>query len=228
MQASANSGHRLGRAFLAAALLSSFAAQTHGDEPAVPAREPVSDMTRLARGEILLQIVHEEKSGGAARVMALFHADADAVWNIIGYCKYAYIYLKGLRLCQVLKPGLYETRMRHVIKNSWYAPTLDYTFDASRSGGRKGEFHLADGNLKVLEGRWAIAQLPADEGLIVSQEIRIQPRIPTPKWLVRRSLRRDLPDMLACIRGLARASGNTARIESDLVRCPGDVKSAGE
>jgi len=40
---------------------------------------------------------------------------------------------------------------------------------------------------------------------------------------VRRSLRRDLPEMLACIRGLAKASGDNRRIALDLKRCPGDI-----
>ena len=41
--------------------------------------------------------------------------------------------------------------------------------------------------------------------------------------LVRRSLRKDLPDMLACIRGLANASVDKHRIVTDLKRCPGDT-----
>ena len=60
-----------------------------------------------------------------------------------------------------------------------------------------------------------------DKGVIVIHEIRVQPRIPVPRWLVRRSLRKDLPDMLACIRGLAKASGDDRRIADDLNRCPG-------
>ena len=43
-----------------------------------------SELQRLQSGEILVQTIHEEKSGGAARVTGLFHADADTVWNVIG------------------------------------------------------------------------------------------------------------------------------------------------
>ncbi|MGD8384399.1 MAG: SRPBCC family protein [Lysobacterales bacterium] len=211
-----------GPRLLAAAWLSVCAVTGVQADPGSP---PPSEMMRLEKGEVLVETIHEGKSGGAARVTALFHTDAAAIWNIIGYCKYAYVYLKGLEHCQVVKPGLQQTRIRHRLKRSWYTPTLDYTFDASRSAGRKGEFGLVEGNLKVLEGRWTLVPLPGRGGIIVSQTIRIQPRFPTPKWLLRRSLRHDLPDMLACIRGLAGASGDATRIDTDLGRCPGDPSS---
>ena len=60
---------------------------------AAPSDLSDDDMTRLMHGEILLQTIHADKSGGAARVTALFHSNADAVWDIIGYCKYEFIYI---------------------------------------------------------------------------------------------------------------------------------------
>jgi len=187
---------------------------------AVAADKQADELAHLERGDVLLQIVHENKSGGAARVSALFHSDANAIWNIIGYCKYAYIYLKGLKLCEVLEPGLIRTKLHHRVKNSWYTPTLDYAILASRAPGHQGSFRLVSGNLKILEGQWTLKPLAGADGFIVTHEIRIQPKFPTPKWLVRRSLRRDLPDMMACIRGLAYGSGDGTRMAHDLERCP--------
>ena len=80
-----------------------------------------------------------------------------------------------------------------------------------------------EGDLRVLEGLWRLVPLADGNGVIVVHEIRIQPKIPAPRWLVRRSLRKDLPDMLACIRGLANASADKRRIAADLKRCPGDT-----
>jgi hypothetical protein len=180
-------------------------------------------MAALQRGEILLQIIHTEKSGGAARVTALFHSSAEAVWDIIGYCRYKFIYMRGLELCEMLGGDQFQMTMHHRLRNSWYTPTLDYTFEAHREPGGNGQARLIEGDLKVLEGQWRLFPLTDDNSVIVVHEIRIQPKIPAPKWLVRRSLRNDLPDMLACIRGLARASGDNGHIESDLERCPGEV-----
>lgn len=181
------------------------------------------DLARLQSGEIMLQTIHGDKPGGAARVTALFNSTADDVWNVIGDCKYEFIYVRGLKICEVLTPGKTHMLMRHRLRNSWYTPTLDFTFEVFRRPGDFGEAHLVAGDLHVLEGHWRLVSLGDDKGIIVIHEIRIQPRIPAPRWLVRRSLRKDLPDMLACIRGLAKASGDNRRIADDLKRCPGDI-----
>lgn len=181
------------------------------------------DLASLQSGEILLQTIHGDKPGGAARVTALFHTTADAVWEVIGDCKYEFIYVRGLKVCEVLKPGRQHMLMHHRLRNSWYTPTLDFTFEVIRKPGNFGEARLVEGDLRVLEGLWRLVPLADGKGVIVIHEIRIQPKMPAPRWLVRRSLRNDLPDMLACIRGLANASADNRRIAADLKRCPGDI-----
>lgn len=181
------------------------------------------ELARLTRGEILLQVVQDEEPGAAARVTALFHTNSQAIWDIIGYCKYEFIYMRGLKLCEMLDGDQFHMTMRHRIRNSWYTPTLDFTFEANREPGGDGQAHLIDGDLKILEGRWKLSPIANENSVIVVHEIRIQPKLPTPEWLVRRNLQRDLPAMMACIRGLARASGDNGQIEGDLKRCPGEI-----
>ena len=181
------------------------------------------ELARLTRGEILLQIVKDDKPGAAARVTALFHTNSQAVWDIIGYCKYEFIYMRGLKACEMLDGDQFHMTMRHRIRNSWYTPTLDFTFEANREPGGDGQAHLIDGDLKILEGRWKLSPIANENSVIVVHEIRIQPKLPAPEWLMRRNLQRNLPAMMACIRGLARASGDNGQIEGDLKRCPGEI-----
>ncbi len=194
-------------------------------EPAA-AQQQNLDLQRLQDGAILLQTLHSDKPGGAARVTALFHSSAEAVWNIIGYCEYEFIYIRGLSLCEVLEPGLRKMLMRHRLRNSWYTPALEFVFEAYRRPGNVGDARLVEGDLKVLQAQWKLVPAADDSYVVVTHEVRIQPRIPAPRWLVRRSLRKDLPDMLACIRGLAKASGDNARVLADLSRCAGKVPRA--
>jgi hypothetical protein len=190
------------------------------------AAAPIADdeMERLASGEILAQSIHEEKSGGAARVTALFHASAEDIWNVIGYCKNEFVYVRGLELCEVVVPGLQYIKKRHRVKNHWYTPTLDFVFEARRLSATHGNFNLVGGDLKVMEGHWDFQPAPGG-GLLVSHEIRIRSKLPAPRWLVRRVLKNDLPDMLACIRGMARGSGDAELLARDLGRCAGDVEA---
>ena len=187
-----------------------------------------TDMARLQRGEILTQTIHSEKSGGAARVTAMFHGEVDDVWSVIGYCENEFIYVRGLELCELVKPGLKVMRKHHRVNNNWYTPTIDFIFVASRTSPTHGEFRLVSGNLKVLEGQWKFQPLADTGKTIVIHEIRIRSRFPAPRWLVRGVLKNDLPDMVACVRGLARASGDDDRIASDLGRCPGDTTRLGK
>ena len=183
------------------------------------------ELARLKAGEILLQTIHEEKSGAAARVTALLYTSSSEVWNILGYCKYEMIYVKGLKLCEILAGNQFEMTVHHQLRNSWYTPTLDFVFAASRDSTGTGSATLVSGDLKVLEGQWNFYPLEVENGVIVVHEIRIESRFPAPKWLIRRSFKNDLPDMMACIRGLAAASGTDRLIQGDLKRCPGDVAS---
>ena len=181
------------------------------------------DMTRLKRGEILFQIIHRDKPGGAARVTALLHTNPEVVWGIIGYCKYELAYVRGLDICEMLEGDQFQMTMRHRIKDSWYSPTLDYIFEATREAGGNGEAHLLGGDLKVMQGYWKLSPHTDSNGVIVVHEIRVQLEFPVPKWLIRRNLSNNLPDMMACIRGLAGASGADLRIAADLERCPGEI-----
>ena len=181
------------------------------------------DMTRMKRGEILLQTIHPDKPGAAARVSALLHTNASEVWNIMGYCEYELIYVKGLKVCEMLEGDQFQMIVHHRLKHNWYTPALDFIFSARRRSDESGNASLVSGNLRVFEGQWNFYPLIDDDSVIVVHEVRIQPRIPAPKWLVRRSLQKDLPDMLACIRGLASASGTESLVLRDLKRCPGDI-----
>ena len=188
-----------------------------------PADSPEAELVRLMRGEILLQTVHEEKSGGAARVSAVFYTSMEKIWNVLGYCKHEFIYVRGLEYCEVLDSGTSFVKKRHRVNNNWYTPTIDFTFNASTSSPEHGEFRLVEGNLKIMEGQWDFQKLADSDAILVTHEIRVRSWFPVPRWLVRRVLKKDLPDMLACVRGLAEASGDKNLLANDLNRCPGDI-----
>ncbi|NOR20714.1 MAG: hypothetical protein GQ538_11580 [Xanthomonadales bacterium] len=181
------------------------------------------EMARLHRGEILLQTINADKPGAAARVTALLHTSADNVWEILGYCKYELIYVKGLKICEVLDGDQFQMTVRHRLRNSWYTPNIDFVFAASRDSSGTGRATLVSGDLRVFDGQWKLYPMEGENSVIVVHEIRVQSRFPAPKWLIRRTLHNDLPDMLACIRGLADASGTDRHIQRDLKRCSGDV-----
>src|SRR5210317_1214467 len=135
------------------------------------AQDAGMDMQRLQAGEILVQTIHQDKSGGAARVTGLFHAGAEDIWNVIGYCKNEFIYVRGLEVCEVLVPGLQYIKKHHRVKNNWFTPTLDFVFEARRTSKTHGDFNLVEGDLKVMEGQWDFQPAADGSGLVVSHDI---------------------------------------------------------
>lgn len=178
---------------------------------------------RLKAGDVLFEIIDGDQEGAAARVTALLMSDKESIWNIIGYCRYALIYVRGLKHCEMLQADGRYMVQHHRLKHSWYAPTLDFIFEARREAYEFGDARLVSGNLKVFEASWKLSSSEDGGGVVVIHEFRIKPKMPAPGWLIRRGLKNDLPDMLACIRGLAGASITAEDAGKDLGRCPGEI-----
>jgi len=175
----------------------------------------------LMAGEVVVENARTDESGGAVRVQALVHAPWQDVWEFIADCDSVFRYVDGIRDCELLDTR-YEgqadiSRIRQAVKKSWMTPLMEYIIEVRREAPSRVDFHLIEGDLKTMEGGWRFTE--TGEGLLVTHEIRVQPSFPVPRWLVRRSMRKDIPDMLACLRGLVDGSGDRDKNE-DIKRCP--------
>ena len=193
------------------------------DDPIDGTVSSTEAMARLRKGEILAEDARTGEPGGAARVQTLMHSDLQELWAYISSCDSAFKYVKGMRECELLavEHGVNSdtTRLHQVVKKSWVVPGIDYIIEVRRQPPHRIDFKLIEGNLKALEGGWRFNVLPDEQGIVVTHEVRVQPDFPAPRWLIQRSMRKDVPDMLACLRGLTDGSGDFPRSE-DLKRCP--------
>ena len=177
-------------------------------------------MDTLRAGGWILENVTSSEKGAAAGILILMHAPVEQVWGVIVSCRYAEAFVAGLEYCEVLEDTGDYALTHQVADKGWAAPQMDYTFETRRQPWQSMAFHLVSGNLKVLQGTWEFQPLP--EGLLVRHYLELRPSVPVPRWLVRRNLNKDLPDMMQCIRGLADGSGSPERHAADLEKCPGD------
>jgi len=178
---------------------------------------------RLRSGEIVASETDSDGIGASGRMQLLIRAPARAVWDVIISCDLAYVFVDGLEHCEVLEDSGERALVHQVVNQSWLIPTYDYTFESLRQPYQRIDVRLVEGNLRVLEGYWAFRETA--EGTVVDYQIRIQPSLPAPRFIVRRNMARSMPDMLACIRGLAGGSGTSGLTQRDLGRCPGSVRS---
>lgn len=180
-------------------------------------------LERLQRGEVLVERIRSTESGGSVRVKALMQLDARTLWDYIASCDHVFAYVDGMQACALLavrqEPGADISTVRQVIDKGWLVPEMEYTMEVRREPYSKVEFSLLEGNLERMQGLWLFEPLADDLGLLVTHEIHVQPSFPVPRWLIRRNMRKGIPDMLACLRGLTNGS-QPGRHEDDLDRCP--------
>jgi ribosome-associated toxin RatA of RatAB toxin-antitoxin module len=178
-------------------------------------------MSRLLSGSSLHEYTRMDESGGAIRAEVLMHARVEDVWAILQGCGKAFVFVDGMEQCEILERTDQYALIHQVVDTGLLAPTLDYRYESENQAYTRMEFSLVEGNLRVLQGNWEFEKVT--EGLLVTYNMRVRPGFPVPRFLVRMSLRRMIPDMLACIRGLVDGSGSSDKTGTDLSRCPGDV-----
>jgi len=177
---------------------------------------------RLDDGEIVLLDFDTDQAGGSSRVQALVQAPARSVWEVITSCEKTFVFVGGLKQCEVLDDSGDRAVVHQVVKRGWLVPTQDFVFESLREPYQEIRFRLIEGNLKAMEGRWQFTETP--EGLLVDYAIRIRPGLPVPGFIVSWVMRKGMPDIIACIRGLADGSGSLDRRQKDLGRCRGEAR----
>lgn len=199
--------------FLISAVLL-FHLQLHASE--VPDPETLE---RLGNGEILLLDAGTNKEGGSARGQVIIHASAKAVWDVILSCEQKFTFVNGLKKCEVIEDAGDRALIHQVVKRSWATPTVDFVYESLNDPYREIRFQLVEGNMQAMEGAWAFTE--TTDGLLLDYRVRVQPAMSVPAFIVSSDLRKGMPDMIACIRGLAGGSGSTERVKGDLERCAG-------
>jgi ribosome-associated toxin RatA of RatAB toxin-antitoxin module len=177
---------------------------------------------RLRRGEIVLLDADSSQKGGSARVQALVQAPAESVWSVITSCESSFVFVDGLKQCRVIEDQGEVALVHQVVKKGWLIPRQDFVFESLREPYHDIRFNLVEGNLKAMEGSWQFSETP--DGLLVDYSIRVRPALPVPGFIVRWVMRRGMPDLIGCIRGLSGGSGSPEQQTSDLGRCRGDAK----
>lgn len=180
-------------------------------------------MASLQSGKILTEYTRMDESGGAVQGFIYIQTGIENVRAILQGCGKAFVFVDGMEQCEILEKTDDYTLIHQVVDTGLFAPQLDYSYKSERRSHSQMAFNLVEGNLRVLEGGWNFFEL--DDGVIAIYDMRVRLSFPLPRFMVRMSLRRMIPDMLACIRGLVDGSGSSKQKEEDLEQCPGEPES---
>jgi ribosome-associated toxin RatA of RatAB toxin-antitoxin module len=211
----------LGPAQDSAAQTSPRDASGPADWAAAPPRPALSpgELERLQAGEILVRDARIDEAGGAGVALAVYHIEPALLWAIIGDCTANQRFVRGLQACEVSGETDTHAVTRQRLKPYAMMPALEYRFETRREPYAWIRIRLLDGDLRALSGSWRFDRL-SGSAVLVTHEIRVQPPYPVPRWLARRTVKKDLAALMACLRWEAKAWPEPRQRGTDRQSCP--------
>jgi ribosome-associated toxin RatA of RatAB toxin-antitoxin module len=173
-----------------------------------------AQLLELKKGEILVQVRqtgHQQR--GWVEAMVLIQVPPETLWPIMTNCNEAPAFVPGLKDCEVLDSGQNWDLIRHIVKWTWFLPKFSYVFRAEYNKYKRIDFERIRGDLREMRGAWHL--YPFDHGgqTVLRYEVYLDPGLFVPNWLVRQSLKKTLPALLAALR--RQAENNDALRELD-------------
>lgn len=166
------------------------------------------DREALEAGEVL---VEGTRSGRAltvkVRVAALVDAPPEAIWEVLTACEIAPEYVPNVVSCrslEVLDGGRAELFVQ-TVKPAFFLRSFEHVFRLDYEPYERIDVHRVSGPIEHMEGSWWLIEEQSGRVLLV-YELAVDPGIPVPRFLVRATLKRDLPRIVAAVRERARGA----------------------
>jgi len=160
-----------------------------------------SQLLQLKSGAVLVDVKQaDEPSKGMVEATILIDAPAESIWQIMVNCHEIPTFVPGLKSCRVLAGGENWEIIRHEVKWIWFLPRLSYVFRTVYQHNRQIDFVKIEGDLREMKGSWRLTPLNETGQTIVRYSVYLDPGFFVPQWVVRRSLRADLPAVLTALR----------------------------
>ncbi len=167
-----------------------------------------AERLRLLAGEIIvLAEIDPSGASGHARAAVWIAAPRERVYVWMTDCPKALTFVPRMTGCRILEtgPDPGSALIAHEVDYSWFLPRMHYVFRARNTFPSLVDFQEVSGDLAINRGSWHLAAVPDAGHTLVTYEVRIKPRLYVPQWLVRRSLRKDLPELLTALRRVSEA-----------------------
>lgn len=187
-----------------------------GDLDFAPYIPDTEEVARLEAGEALVQVARDRSGrNAAASVIGIVDiaAPPPEVWSVMVDCGRARAIVPHLKSCKVLEQapdGAYDIR-EHVVGYTFLFPNVRNVFRSEYRQYEEIRFARTGGDLRIMEGVWRLAPLPEGRGTRVTYQARLAIGAPAPRFLIRRSVRADVPEILTSLRVEAERDANGGR-----------------
>jgi hypothetical protein len=166
------------------------------------------DRGAVAAGEIIVNTDRGDRPLTVlVRIAAEIDAPAAAIWKILTACEIAPEYVPNVVSCKKLEEldGGRADLFVQTIKPIFFLPTFEHVFRLDYTPYTRIDVHRVSGPIAHMEGSWWL--LPQESGsILLVYDVAVDPGLPIPRFLVRATMKRDLPKIVEAVRERAEYS----------------------
>jgi uncharacterized protein YndB with AHSA1/START domain len=171
-----------------------------------------AELARLGDGTVLVDAdLASDRPTGNVRAAVQIRASAEQVFRTLTDCAEALRFVPHLRRCAVLDTapdGSWQV-VEQEIDYGWFMPRAYYVFRADYEGFERISFSNVRGDFRENRGDWTFRPTADGKATVVTYRLHIVPRFIVPRWLMRSTLKRDLPELMRGLRTRAEAHPTT-------------------
>jgi hypothetical protein len=166
------------------------------------------DRDALAAREILFMAERSERASTVSvKVAAEIGAAPAAIWKVLRACDVAPEYVPHVQKCTKLEEldGGRAELFVQTVKPIFFVPSFEHVFRLDYTPYTRIDINRVSGPIAHMQGTWWL--VPQGNGhVLLIYELALDPGMPIPRFMVRATLKRDLPKVFAAIRERAEAA----------------------
>lgn len=166
------------------------------------------DRDAIAAREVQVFVERSDRPLTAeVKLAAEVDAPATAIWDVLKACEIAPEYVPNVVSCTKVEEldGGRADLFVQTVKPIFFLPTFEHEFRLDYTPYTRIDVNRVSGPIEHMQGTWWL--LPQDNGhILLVYELALDPGMPIPRFLVRATLKRDLPKVVAAVRERAEAA----------------------
>ncbi len=166
------------------------------------------DREALAKREVLVQADRSERPLTVdVKLAAEIDAAPAAIWEVLTACEISPEYVPNVVSCKKLEEldGGRADLFVQTVKPIFFLPTFEHVFRLDYTQYTRIDVNRVSGPIAHMQGTWWL--LPQENGrILLVYELALDPGMPIPRFMVRATLKRDLPKVVGAVRERAEAA----------------------
>jgi ribosome-associated toxin RatA of RatAB toxin-antitoxin module len=160
------------------------------------------DRDAIAAREVQVYVEHSDRPL-TVQIQVAVEVDAPptAIWDVLTACEISPEYVPNVQSCTKLEQldGGRAELFKQTIKPVFFLASFEHVFRLDYTPYTRIDVNRVSGPIEHLQGTWWL--LPQANGrILLVYELSLDPGMPIPRFMVRATLKRDLPKVLAAVR----------------------------